>query len=100
VKELMMNAVKHSKAKTVDVSMRIDDHRVTLAVRDDGVGFSVGLSGNGKKRSGGFGLFSIRERLDTIGGSFVVNSSAGGAEIVLSAPTEGGEGVEHSHSHS
>ena len=100
VKELLMNAVKHSEAKRVLISMRIDDSRVILAVRDDGVGFDVHHAGNGGKKTGGFGLFSIRERLDTIGGSFTVNAGAGGSEILLNAPIEGRERVEHTYSHS
>ena len=100
VKELLMNAVKHSRAKSVDITMRVDDHRVILGVRDDGAGFDVHSSGNGGRKTGGFGLFSIRERLHTIGGSCTVNSGAGGAEVVLNAPTKGRERLEHTHSHS
>ncbi len=100
VKELLMNAVKHSGAKRVDVVMKVENSRVNLSVRDDGRGFDVHYTGNGGKKTGGFGLFSIRERLDTIGGSFTVNSSATGSEVVLNAPTEGRERLEHTHSYS
>lgn len=100
VKELLVNAVKHSRAKSVCIFMRIEEGRVILAVRDDGVGFDVHPSGNGGKKSGGFGLFSIRERLDTIGGSFIINSGSGGSEMVLDAPIEGRERIEHTYSHS
>lgn len=97
VKELMMNAVKHSHAGNVCVSMKGESGRVILAVKDDGTGFNRTHNGGGRK--GGYGLFSIRERLDTIGGSCVVNSSALGSEVVLSSPTEGKEHIEHSYSH-
>ncbi|MBN1686947.1 MAG: hypothetical protein JW852_09850, partial [Spirochaetales bacterium] len=100
VKELLMNTVKHSGARCVHVSMRPEGDHVVLAVRDDGTGFDLYSSGNGEKRSGGYGLFSVRERLDTIGGSCVVNSGPSGTEIVLSAPMEGKEHLEHSYSHS
>ena len=100
VKELLMNAVKHSHAKSVSILMKIDDSRVILAIRDNGVGFDLHYGGNGGKRSGGYGLFSIRERLDTIGGSFAVNTGSKGSEFVLNAPIEGRERLEHSYSHS
>ena len=100
VKELLMNAVKHSHATRVDVSMKREGGRVTLTVRDDGEGFDLPHRGNGNKKTGGFGLFSIRERLDTIGGSFSVSTGAGGSEVVLNAPTEGRRRLEHTHTHS
>jgi PAS domain S-box-containing protein len=100
VKELLVNAVKHSGAGLVRVSMKGYGDRVMLSVKDDGKGFTLQLSGNGNRKAGGYGLFSIRERLDTIGGSFVVNSSTEGSEIVLNSPFEGKEEIEHTYSHS
>ena len=99
VKELLMNTVKHSGAGTVHLSMRPEGNHVVLTVKDDGIGFDPYSSGNGGKRSGGYGLFSIRERLDNIGGSCVVNSGDHGSQIVLSVPIGGKEQIEHSYSH-
>ena len=79
--------------------MKGDGDRVILAVRDDGAGFDLYSSGNGSRKSGGYGLFSIRERLDTIGGSCIVNSSPRGSAVVLNAPTGGREHIERTYSH-
>lgn len=99
VKELLVNAVKHSHADCVQVSMKTERNRVVLSVKDDGKGFDRNISGNGGKKTSGYGLFSIRERLDTIGGSCVVQSGALGSEIVLNSPIEGRNKIEHSYSY-
>ena len=72
VRELLVNAAKHSKASNCTVSLKTKGKKVKVVVVDDGVGFdaesmdSVGAEGNH------FGFFSIRERLEPLGGSQVV----------------------------
>ena len=84
VRELLMNAVKHSKAVKIVVSLTKQDDTFVIIVRDDGVGFDPGRP-TGKQD--GFGLHSIFERLKRLGGSCVIDSGPGrGATIVLTAP--------------
>lgn len=84
VRELLMNAVKHSGSDSVRISLEARGANVQLVVADDGVGFDAGRVG-GKK--GGFGLFSIRERLKRVGGSCEIESGPGaGTRVVLTAP--------------
>lgn len=86
VQEFLMNAVKHAKASLVEVRLVRSVSDLTIEVRDDGVGFETGNE-NRLTDLGGFGLFSIRERLQVLGGSFEVVSSPGrGAKFVLSVP--------------
>jgi PAS domain S-box-containing protein len=83
VRELLMNAVKHSRAKVVAVSLERDNDRIRITVADDGAGFDASTAG---KRSG-FGLFSIRERMKKLGGSCEIESMPGsGTKVVLDAP--------------
>ena len=87
VKELLVNVVKHSQAHSVMVTLNIRSQGVQISVTDDGKGFEVLTGTNGRKRGSGFGLFSIRERLDNLGGSCqVISGTTGGSEIVLNAP--------------
>ncbi|HYK88751.1 MAG TPA: PAS domain-containing protein, partial [Acidobacteriota bacterium] len=86
-RELLFNVVKHAQVKTAEVRMsRVEGHRVRIEVKDKGVGFDPAkLGGDGLK--GGFGLFSIRERLDLLGGQIDIESSPeDGSRFSLLAP--------------
>jgi len=87
VGELLVNVVKHAGAKTVLLSSRVDDDLIVVDVEDDGVGFDVSEAASRRSSADGFGLFSIRERLNHIGGQLKVDSIPGrGTHIVLIAP--------------
>jgi PAS domain S-box-containing protein len=84
VRELLMNAVKHSRSDSVRISLEAQRANVQIVVADNGVGFDADRVA-GKK--GGFGLFSIRERLKRVGGSCEISSGQGeGTRVVLTAP--------------
>ncbi len=54
---------------------------------DDGVGFNIEKVGDYWEKNGGFGLFSIRERIDNIKGSFQIESNKkSGTKVSLKAP--------------
>jgi PAS domain S-box-containing protein len=76
VRELLINAAKHSGAKecVVTVSQKLD--KVYVIVEDQGTGFDVSMKTQ-TDAGGGFGLFSARERLKSINGSLVVESAPG-----------------------
>ena len=87
VQELLFNLVKHARAKTAGVSVRKKAHALEIVVEDDGVGFDVDESKSQFSQTGGFGLFSIRERLDHFGGRFEIRSNPGlGTRIMISVP--------------
>jgi len=87
VRELLVNVVKHAQARNVTVSTRRAGDEICVSVEDDGVGFNVSESGSHEYRTGGFGLFSIRERLGYIGGHLDVESRVGkGTRVTLTAP--------------
>jgi signal transduction histidine kinase len=68
--EALSNVVKHAGASEVEVSLSQEDGRLGLVIRDDGCGFDLG-------RPRGLGLTGLSDRLDTVGGSLVINSGAG-----------------------
>ncbi len=87
VRELLFNVVKHSGAKRAEVAIEAVDGRIQITVMDDGVGFDATGFGETFGASGGFGLFSIRERLHHLGGSLAIHSSAGeGTRVLIEAP--------------
>lgn len=73
--ELLANVRKHAGAGLVVVRIWTLDDRVWFSVADDGAGFDVScLGGSGRQ---GFGLFSLRQQLEGLGGGFRIVSQHG-----------------------
>jgi len=86
-RELLLNVVKHARAKRVHVTLRKSGNNIQITVKDDGVGFDISGISNVAKLSGGFGLLSIHERLKYLGGLFEIETEKGlGTCITLLAP--------------
>ncbi len=87
VRELLINVVKHASAKKIKVSIKKVGDRIHICVEDDGLGFdsaNAELMINNKKA---FGLFSIRERLEHLGGNLDIKSSPGcGCRVTITSP--------------
>jgi signal transduction histidine kinase len=82
-----MNVVKHARAVQVRVEMRRVDSALCVIVKDDGVGFNPDAKGERPNEEGGFGLFSIRERMIDLGGSVEIVSAPGqGCRVTLIVP--------------
>ena|GEM_PF-1793629 len=84
--ELLRNVERHSSASSVWVRVTLSSAGVTLAVRDDGVGFDVQRldpwAGDGH-----FGLLGARERASMLSGRFRLTSSPGtGTEVTIDLP--------------
>lgn len=94
-RELLLNVVKHAEATRVTVICGGDAEKVFISVADDGVGFDAVEAGSGFSRTGGFGLFSLRERLEHLGGRFTVKSSRStGTCVVVALPVRTGDEKE------
>ncbi len=84
VRELLVNVAKHASASKVQVSIAKNGEEMLVEVRDDGRGF---LPSKADLRSKGFGLFSIRERLQHLGGHMSIDSTLSkGTVVTLTAP--------------
>ncbi len=88
IRELLINIVKYAQAKTATVSLRKHDRVVHVLVEDDGRGFLVNPDGfHVSTEGGGFGIFSIQERFQHLGGSIRVESMPRhGTKIFLDLP--------------
>ncbi|MGW4487215.1 PAS domain-containing protein [Amycolatopsis sp. NPDC004368] len=69
--EALTNAVKHSRASRVTVTVAASGPRLEVEVRDDGVGGAV-AGGTGS------GLAGLADRVDALDGRFTLSSPAGG----------------------
>jgi signal transduction histidine kinase len=86
VRELLINIAKHAQASKAKVSVRKNGNNIRIDIKDDGVGFDISKIGPHEDKTGGFGLFNIRERLDYIGGNFEIKSKPGqGTHVKLTA---------------
>ncbi len=87
VRELLVNVVKHAQAQFVKVSICKTNDNIHINVIDDGVGFKPPTEGFSSGKTAGFGLFSIRERLNYLGGNIDIESKLGqGTHVTLIAP--------------
>lgn len=87
VRELLLNAIAHARARTVGVRLRRTGNQLTASVEDNGVGFDAPDVGSAGQAGGGFGLFSVRERLGALGGRLEIESGADrGSRVTLIVP--------------
>jgi signal transduction histidine kinase/outer membrane protein TolC len=88
VRELLFNVVKHAGTQRAELCMtQLDEGGVRIEVVDGGSGFDPDRPVK-TTSSGGFGLFSIRERLESLGGSLELESGPGrGTRVTLIVPT-------------
>ena len=87
IRELVTNVIKHSKSAKVEIKVSQDKDHVKISIKDDGIGFDANGITQSLNSEGGFGLFSIRERMADMGGTLEVLSKPGqGTEVVLCMP--------------
>jgi len=83
MQELLSTAVHQNQATQVKVQLDMGDTFIKLAMDDNGKGFDTDALG----KEVNLGLNLIKERTETLGGSFDINSSPGkGARVTLSIP--------------
>jgi signal transduction histidine kinase len=88
VQEAVTNVTRHAKANSIVVSLDEADGALRLTIEDDGAGFDASPRGGA---SGGFGLLSMYERAELIGGHLDIDSAPGmgtriGARFPLPPP--------------
>jgi len=76
-RELLTNVVKHAQSRKVRVSVRESQGQIYVRVQDDGVGFKESQAGSKVSQTARFGLFSIREQLEYLGGHLEIESKPG-----------------------
>ena len=85
VQEALTNVRKHARAGTVTVTLAAEDGRLLVRVTDDGCGFNMAAvrAETGER----FGLETMRERAESIGGALEVTSTPGqGTTVALMVP--------------
>jgi signal transduction histidine kinase len=94
INESVANAAKHATAKRVAVSIDVEDDDVCINVTDDGRGFP--FEGRHDLRSlieMKRGPVTLKERVSSLGGSLVIDSSSAGAKLEIRVPLRTGPGA-------
>jgi signal transduction histidine kinase len=85
--EAVTNVIRHAKARTVHVGLRLTDGELQLTVRDDGAGFDVPQARRRASRGGSLGLLGMQERAQLVGGRMEIDSAPGrGTEVRVRFP--------------
>jgi signal transduction histidine kinase len=93
VQESLNNVARHAAAQHVHVSMRIMAGVLTVAVRDDGSGFTI--DGESSPTAGTRGLRGLHERAARTGGRCEVSSAPGlGTTVQLEWPVAAGQAAQ------
>jgi len=75
IQEALNNIAKHAQATHIDLLIeKIDNNHLRLFIRDNGIGFDVDKVSTVTEDRMKFGLKSMRERVESSGGSFSINS--------------------------
>jgi len=80
IQESLANVRKHAKATAVTVEVHRQNGKLLLIVRDNGTGFAQ--AGLGRTDFPRFGLSTMRERVESIGGTFSIDSTPGAGTMV------------------
>ena len=86
-RELVFNALKHAGRCKIRVAASGRGNELVIQVADNGKGFDMSGTDTQPARHHGFGLFSIRQRLEGLGGRLEINSIPGkGTSATISVP--------------
>jgi signal transduction histidine kinase len=83
VQEAITNAIKHGKADTVLICLRANQERLTLSIRDNGVGLKADYA-----KTKGMGLRIMKYRASVIGASLDINANTEGPGMRVTCSLE------------
>jgi two-component system sensor histidine kinase UhpB len=87
IQEALSNVRKHSRCQNAHVDFDFTADTVTVAVRDDGIGFNLPDRPSHPTGTAKLGLMGMAERARLIGGQLTIDSAPGkGATVTLQAP--------------
>jgi two-component system, NarL family, sensor histidine kinase UhpB len=87
LQEALTNVVRHAEARNVRIELTHSEGRLSLVVRDDGVGFDVSRILERAAGGANLGLVGMRERVEILGGNLTISAQPGhGTAIQVSFP--------------
>jgi signal transduction histidine kinase len=87
--EAMSNIARHARAENVSITLEFQSEFAAVDIEDDGQGFDVEATFACGKDGSPFGLMGMRERVDLLGGTLVVESRPGeGTSVRVRVPLQ------------
>ncbi len=88
IQEACNNVIKHANASLIHINIDYEDHKVTVSIKDNGLGFNKDtLENNTEEDTSSFGLSIIKERISLLSGTLNILSEKGmGTVVTVSAP--------------
>ncbi len=84
-REALYNSVRHGHPRKVELAICFEENKCGVEVRDDGSGFDPAMLSS--PTAGHYGLIGMKERVERIGGKFVLKSRVGeGTELTIQVP--------------
>jgi len=75
VQEALNNVCRHANANSVEIHLSVPGHGIAVVIQDDGRGFQP-------VRSKGVGLIGMQERVETLGGTLIIDSGPGRGTLI------------------
>ena len=92
VQEVVNNAIKHAEADNIIVELKETEEGITTIITDDGKGFDLEEVMRNYETRGSLGMINLRERTESVGGEFTMESKIGeGTYVSLFIPNEKAE---------
>ena len=90
IRELLINVAKHAQTNVAQINCHQPaDGQISISVTDQGLGFDAMRALSSPAKDSGFGLISVRERIEFIGGKMTVDTMPGyGTTITIVFPAE------------
>ncbi len=76
IQELLSNAIRHSKADELDISLNLNNDSLILMMEDNGIGFEL------QNTAKGIGLLNIKTRVASVNGDINIDSKVGRGTII------------------
>jgi len=87
VQEALRNTAKHARASKAEVKVEFKEHKITITISDDGVGFKLPENLGILPQTGKLGLAGMQERVQLLSGNLELKSELGkGTTVIVEAP--------------
>lgn len=89
IQEALTNIKKHSGAKDATIRIEFTDEKINFLISDNGIGFNMSEVKADKNEDSGYGLLSMKERVELLNGKFDLKAGIGkGTRIFVSLPLD------------
>ena len=96
MQEAFTNVARHAAVREVELRIMADDEQLLVQIDDEGRGFDVE---NARQSHKSIGLIGMRERIELLGGAFLIDSAPGdGTHLNISIPLPQGYSAAQSAS--